>query len=119
MTPFESSLDRAQNGNPKIDTPQAASDLNYILHKQYKITNGTGLIQIRKVEYGLIEFRVKVVIFKFIYKPAREFGLFYRHMESERWNNAHFNHKFKDKVKHLVNLVSKYAFKDIPSPIED
>lgn len=117
MTNFEISLERAKSGNPKIDTPRAASDLYYILHKRFKIKLDTGVIQIRKVDYGSIEFRVRAIIFKFMYKPSDKFRLFYLHLEGVTWQDAHYDDQSKGKSKHLIDLVKKIAITHVPNPI--
>lgn len=117
MTNLEISLERAKSGNPKIDTPQAASDLYYILHKRFKIKLDTGVIQIRKVDYGSIEFRVKAMIFKFMYKPTDKFRLFYLHLEGITWQDAHYDDQVKGKVNQLVDIVKRLSITHVPNPI--
>lgn len=114
MINFETSLQRAKNGNPKIDTPQAASDLYYILHKKFKIKLDSGIIELRKVDYGSIEFRVKAVLFKFMYKPTHSFRLFYMHLESDKWQDAHYDDA--KSAEHLIKTIQELAFKKVPTP---
>ncbi len=114
---LQESLNRARNGDLTIDTPKAASDLYEILLERWDLQPQDGVIQIRRTDHGAIEFRVKVVIFRFTYQPGQERAMFYRHMESDRWYNAQFDDKNPDPVKHIVNLVTRYAHENLPKPV--
>lgn len=117
MTTFIESLERSRRGNVKLDTPEAASDLYYILLKRYEEPNETTRIQLRYVTYGLIEFRVNVTVFRFEYKVGYNCSFRYRHMEGDNWHEARFFPKIKDPIKLILNYVSRFGFDEPPSPI--
>lgn len=114
---LQESIVRSKAGSLTIDTPHAACDLYYILLERYELDPKDGIVEIKYVEHGVIEFRVKSVIFRFVYQPGKLFALFCRHAEGERWYNANFDNTNHEPAKHIVNLVSKHAFDEVPSPI--
>ena len=114
-TTFQESLVKARKGNPAIDTPHAAADLYYILTERF--SKDHGVIEIRRVDHGCIEFRVKSTIFRFSYKPGTKFTAFCRNMESDKWVNTKFDNEASDPSEHLISLVVKYAYDEPPNPI--